>query len=329
VYHSTREVSHRLHHGQDAGTPLRRFCALGVLIVLALAPSKPARAEGLSVPAVTFGNVVVGTVGTQPVTVTNNSRWTVTISTIQTSGAPFGYTGVSLPVTLNSGQSFSFTAEFSPTSTGTFNGTLTLKDKFTQASGSLSGTGVNGTGDLSLSPTSLSFGNVTIGDYASLPVSVTNTGTASVTISSDSISGTGYALSDLNLPQTLNAGQSTSFTVTFTPTGTGTSDGSASLTSNAQNSPGVESLSGAGVYSHYVDLSWTASTSQGVTGYNVYRGTASGGPYSEITTAPVSGTSYTDSDVAAGTTYYYVATAVSGTEESSYSNQATAVVPSP
>lgn len=223
-----------------------------------------------------------------------------------------------------------FTTNFSSGSPGTFEGILTLNEgESTQATGSLSGPRKRGSRYLSLSPTSLSFGNVTVGDYASLPVTVKNTGTASVTISSDTMSGSGYALSGLNLPQTLNAGQSTSITVTFTPTGTGTSDGSASLSSNASNSPSVESLSGSGVNGHYVDLTWTASTSQGVTGYNVYRATDSGGPYSEITTSPVSGTSYTDNDVAAGATYYYVATAVAGTEESSYSNQATAVVPSP
>ncbi len=335
MYRSTRELPHRLQRGQDDGTSLCGFCAL-VLILLALAPSTPGRAQSrplLSFPGVQFGSVVIGSVGTQQVTVTNNSHRTVTVSAIQTSGAPFSYAGVNLPVTLYFEQSFSLTVEFSPTSTGAFNGTLTLnKGKSTQATASLSGTGTAAppqTGDLSLSPTTLSFGNVTIGDYASLPVNVTNTGTSSVTISSDSVSGAGFTLSNLNLPQTLNAGQGSSFTVTFTPSGTGTSSGSASLTSNAQNSPSVESLSGAGVYSHYVNLSWTASTSQDVTGYNVYRGTNSGGPYSEITTSPVSETSYTDSDVAAGATYYYVATAVSGIEESGYSNQATAVVPSP
>jgi fibronectin type 3 domain-containing protein len=79
-----------------------------------------------------------------------------------------------------------------------------------------------------------------------------------------------------------------------------------------------------------VDLAWTASTSSGVTGYDIYRGTASGGPYTQINSSSVAGTTYTDSTVAAGQAYYYVATAVnsSGTQ-SGYSNQASATVPSP
>ncbi len=77
-----------------------------------------------------------------------------------------------------------------------------------------------------------------------------------------------------------------------------------------------------------MDLTWDASS--GAVGYNVYRGTVSGGPYTMINTALDSTTAYTDSTVASGQTYYYVATAVNGeSEESGYSNQATAVIPNP
>jgi hypothetical protein len=81
---------------------------------------------------------------------------------------------------------------------------------------------------------------------------------------------------------------------------------------------------------HSVALSWTASTSPNVTGYNVYRSTVSGGPYTLVNSALIVGTSYTDTTVLAGQTYYYVATAMdSSNNESAYSNQAQAVVPSP
>jgi fibronectin type 3 domain-containing protein len=79
-----------------------------------------------------------------------------------------------------------------------------------------------------------------------------------------------------------------------------------------------------------VSLTWTASTSSNVTGYNVYRGPTSGGPYTSLTGSPVSSTSYTDTAVQSGQTYYYVTTAVdSDGNESTYSNQAQAVVPTP
>lgn len=82
---------------------------------------------------------------------------------------------------------------------------------------------------------------------------------------------------------------------------------------------------------HGVTLNWAASTSQNVQGYNIYRGTVSGGPYTKVnTTGLITGVTYTDSSVTAGTTYYYVATTVDiSNNESGYSPQATATIPNP
>jgi fibronectin type 3 domain-containing protein len=79
---------------------------------------------------------------------------------------------------------------------------------------------------------------------------------------------------------------------------------------------------------HTVDLTWNASS--GAVGYNVYRGTVPGGPYTMINSLLDGTTSYTDNTVVSGQTYYYVATAVDGnSDESGYSNQAQAVIPTP
>ena len=80
---------------------------------------------------------------------------------------------------------------------------------------------------------------------------------------------------------------------------------------------------------HGVTLSWGQSSTANVT-YNVYRGTVSGGPYYKVNASVIPGTSFSDIDVNAGSTYYYVATAVdTSNNESSYSNQASATVPTP
>jgi titin len=77
-----------------------------------------------------------------------------------------------------------------------------------------------------------------------------------------------------------------------------------------------------------VTLSWTGSATSGVTGYNVYRGTTSGGESTTpLNSSPVTGTTFRDTNVQAGQTYYYVVTAVDGSTQSSDSNQASAVVP--
>ena len=71
-----------------------------------------------------------------------------------------------------------------------------------------------------------------------------------------------------------------------------------------------------------VSLSWTAST--GATGYNVKRGTATGGPYTTVSPLNLSATTFTDTGLTNGTAYFYVVTATNSAGESSNSNQATA-----
>jgi hypothetical protein len=71
----------------------------------------------------------------------------------------------------------------------------------------------------------------------------------------------------------------------------------------------------------YVTLNWT--TVEGATGYNVKRSTVSNGPYTTVANN-VYGTSFNDTDVVNGTTYYYVVTALKDGEESENSNEASA-----
>jgi len=62
-----------------------------------------------------------------------------------------------------------------------------------------------------------------------------------------------------------------------------------------QTPPAVEALTGTGVnpQPHSVDLTWTASTSSGVVGYNIYRSVVSGSGYTSHGTLN-SDTSYTE-----------------------------------
>jgi fibronectin type 3 domain-containing protein len=74
-----------------------------------------------------------------------------------------------------------------------------------------------------------------------------------------------------------------------------------------------------------VDLDWDDNGESDLNGYNVYRSTTSGGPYSQINGSLVATSNYTDTGLAAGTTYYYLVTAVDlVANESSYSNEANA-----
>jgi Domain of unknown function (DUF4082) len=81
------------------------------------------------------------------------------------------------------------------------------------------------------------------------------------------------------------------------------------------------------VTTHTVALSWSASASAGVTGYNVYRSTVNGSSYVKINASPIAVTTFTDATAQGATTYFYVATAVAASGESVFSNQASAVIP--
>jgi hypothetical protein len=175
----------------------------------------------------------------------------------------------------------------------------------------------------------LDFGNVTVGANASRASSLSASG-ASVIVSSASVSSAEFSLTGISFPLTIAAGQSVPFTLTFAPQTSGTATAVLSITSTASNAP-TETVGGVGVAppQHGVSLSWGNSGS-GTVGYNVYRGSASGGPYSKINSALDATAAYSDDSVVAGQTYYYVATAVDGSGmESPYSNEAQAVIPSP
>jgi fibronectin type 3 domain-containing protein len=116
----------------------------------------------------------------------------------------------------------------------------------------------------------------------------------------------------------------------FTPAASGTRTATLSIADNASGSPQSVSLSGSGT--HDVILSWTASVTPGVLGYNVYRGTASGGESSTpLNSTPISSTTFTDASVTAGATYYYHVTAVAANDvtQSQASNETAATVPTP
>ncbi len=74
-----------------------------------------------------------------------------------------------------------------------------------------------------------------------------------------------------------------------------------------------------------VDLSWIANGESDLAGYNVYRSTTAGGPYSKLNGGLVATNAYTDTTVTNGTTYFYVVTAVdTSSNESGDSNEVSA-----
>ena len=281
--------------------------------------------------SLSFGSVQAGSSQQHSATLANTGGTNVTISQDTVTGSGFSVGGFSPPVTLTPGQSYTFSVIFAPQSAGSASGNLALVSNASNPTLSipLSATGT-AAGQLTVSPTTLNFSNVVEGTNSVLQGTLNATG-ASVTVTSASSSNSEFTLSGLSLPATIPAGNTAAFSVTFTPQATGAASATLTFASNASNPPTQQSLTGNGTAppQHSAALSWTASTSSNIVSYNIYRGT-SPGSYSKIASVPAPSTTYTDSSVTDGQTYYYATTAVdSSSQESTYSNQATAVIPPP
>jgi hypothetical protein len=281
---------------------------------------------------VQFGTVPVGGTGSSSVVVSNASTdgSNITVSRIDITGSSFQLsTAPSLPVAVAAGQNLTIGINFSPRSNGSVNGMVSIMSDASDRVLPVLLKGNGNVGGISVSPAAMDFGSVGVGGTAVVNGTLT-AANSSMTVSTVDQTGQGYSLSGISFPVTLSAGQSVPFAVSFTPQAPGTSAGSLAFVTDGSNSA-TASLTGSGVQSgtgtHSVALSWNASSSP-VAGYNVYRSLQSGGPYARLTGSPLPSTSYADSNVQSGSTYYYVATSItSNADESGYSNQTAATIP--
>jgi hypothetical protein len=287
----------------------------------------------VSSQSLAFGSVVVGTNTSQNITVSNSSTAAVTISNLSVTGAGFSQSGATLPLTLAVGQSAAIAVKFAPTAASSVTGSLQITSNATNASiaVALSGTGTAAPqGALTVNPQSLAFGSVLIGSSANQTITLSNTSGIAVTVSKASATGSGFSQSGLTLPLTLASGQTASFSATFAPQTAGSASGSIQITSDASNPSVAVALTGTGsTIQHSVDVSWDAST-PAASGYNVYRSTQSGGPFTKLNGAPITVLIFTDNTVSSGVTYFYTVTSVAADgSESGDSTVVTAVVPNP
>ena len=305
----------------------RPFCALIALMVVAPMSSFASTVLTASQTSINFGSWPVGGGGHAVYeTLTNKGTTAIKVTHYYINGQ-FTTFDLSYPFTLNPGASFTFKVKYVPTTAGAATGKLMVTSNAPTVAVALSGTGTS-TGSLTVSPTSYSFGNVTVGTTASLTATL-KAGTSSLSISKATTTNSEFTLSGLTLPLTLAAGKSLAIKINFKPTASGSASAQISLTSGLNTVTASASGSGVATTQHKVNLSWSASSSS-VAGYNVYRGTAAGGPYSKLNSTSLVSTSYSDATVGSGKTYYYVTTSVSSSgTESTQSNEAKAAIPTP
>jgi Abnormal spindle-like microcephaly-assoc'd, ASPM-SPD-2-Hydin len=299
--------------------------ATGSPVAIALTGTGTQAGISASPASASFGSVTVGDSNSQTIMLSNSGNVALTISAATVSGT--GFTITNPPTTIAAGGTASFNAVFTPTTSGSVTGSLSLTSNAPNSPLVIpfTGTGVASTHLLGTNPASLSFGNVTLNGTSSLPVTVTNNGNANVTISGVTTSGSGFSASGLSSGLTLQPGQTATLTVVFSPTAMGAATGTVTVASNASNSPASISVTGS---SYAVNLTWQASSSSELAGYDVYRSTSSSGSYSLLNTSPITATAYSDSSVADGQTYYYVVTAVNTSNvQSADSNQISVSIP--
>ncbi len=202
---------------------------------------------GASPASVNFGSVGVGSSGSQTITLTNSGTASITISQATASGAGFSISGITTPQTLGAGASTTLTAKFAPASAGSASGSISI---VSNAPGSPLTIALSGTAtqpQLTATPSSAAFGNVVTGTSNSQTINLTNGGTATVTITAVTTTGSGFSTTGITTPLNIAAGGSATFNAVFAPSTAGAVTGSVSLTSNAPNSPLAITLSGTGV----------------------------------------------------------------------------------
>lgn len=229
------------------------FAVIQLLLFISGSETAAASTQITVSPAsVSFGTVNVGNSAQHSITITNSSRTIVSISSVSVSGSYFAISGISTPVPMRAGASVSFNTKFTPSASGSQTGKVVIQTNSGQiVDVALSGSTSTSTISVSVVPTSASFGNVPVGSTNSQTFTLTNHGSTTVSVSSESISGAGLSLSGLTTGLQIGSGKTSTFNVAFKPAKTGAITGSASVNFSASGKTAALAvpLSGDGVAS--------------------------------------------------------------------------------
>ncbi len=203
----------------------------------------------LSPASLNFGPVAVGSSSAaQTVTVSNTGTGNLTISNISSDNPQFTFTSAALPITLSAGGSTTVDVVFSPTSLGNQSGNIIFTHDAPGSPTSLpvQGVGADAGPTFAVSPASVNFGNVSVGNTVNATVTVSNNGLSNPLVISGVVAAPGvFSVSPASA--TIPPLGSQVFTVSFTPNAGGAFSGTLTFTHNAPGSPDVVNLSGNGV----------------------------------------------------------------------------------
>ncbi len=148
--------------------------------------TKQGGAVSLSNSTLDFGSVTVGASKTLTVSLVNGTSSEILITAAAISDAEFSLSAPAIPAIVNAGQSLPLSIAFKPKATGTPSGMVSITTNTQNlVTLSVSGKGTStAVGQLAMVPANMSFGNVQTGSSQSQSATLTNTGSATVNISS-------------------------------------------------------------------------------------------------------------------------------------------------
>jgi hypothetical protein len=209
-----------------------------------------------------FGIVAPNTSSQQLIAITNSASYALSIPPPVLSGSGAFTISANNCGSLNPNQSCTITVNFTPTSAVTYNGSFTLTYTGTSQQPesivvAYAGTGGTGAPAAAIAPSALTFTSQSVGTTGAAEiVTITNNGTAKLTMGGASLSGSGAAAFSFTgtsgggcvaAGATLAVGASCSFNVSFSPATAGSFAASLSISDNAPSSPQVVQLSGSGI----------------------------------------------------------------------------------
>jgi hypothetical protein len=206
----------------------------------------PAPSVCLNSSNVGFAKVPAKTSSSQTVKVTNCGNAPLTVASALSSDPSVVASDDCTDVA--PGSACTITLTFTPSNTAAVSGSISIADNAVVSPQTVSFSG-QGTGpQITIQPIALSFGHLRVGTQSpNLGLLLNNTGTAALTLSKLSVSGTGYSIAVNSCPGTLNPQNLCSLQIGFSPAAAGAQNGALVITSNDPVNPALTvALTGSG-----------------------------------------------------------------------------------
>lgn len=185
-----------------------------------------------------FGSVQVGQSSKMTLAILNAGSSQATVDKVSSSNGAFSVSSPSFPKTISAGGQLIVTVAFAPSKSGSFSGTLSIfSGGAVAASANLAGEGSSGSPHISISPSQLDFGTQDVGTFNTLPVTVSNTGNATLEVS---IPGDSLVMVSPAGTVDISPGKSAQFSVKLIADAQGSIGKSLKVLSNDPDSPKVD-----------------------------------------------------------------------------------------